>query len=665
MKRILIALTSLSLIAGFVAATPTRVNAAFSATSYGGSIDLYVSQYGTADGVDGGGSCSNPDFNTIQDAVDYAEWDIAGPTEIYICNGIYYEAIDSTIGLTLVGQNRLKTIIDGSQNAPGDPIINHYDAGDSISVWDMTIRNGNGSDGGALYTEDDFYCENSVFSGNESQLDGGAVYVDLDGDADLYNCSFVDNQASDEGGALYVTDIFTSERSTFTGNASEEDGGAVYADEFDYSRLDVFANNETMYDDGGAVYISEGYNEGTEIIGSIFRQNVADDEGGAVYYSNEYRITITSSSFIGNTAGDDGGALSLTGDDSTDYLTITGGPRTPTIFQGNYSDDNGGAIFVEDDEDSSGMNVTNARFTDNVSNESGGAIYSADEIRLTSSTFTGNRAESADGGAVYGSELIFVTRSTFTRNTSVDYDGGAIAASDDLTVSSSTFTNNTADDGGAIKADFTGTVTVDGSTFTGNQAQGDLNDDEACDDDGPEYCAGEGGAIFTWADQTTVTRSTFKNNSATDEGGAIMAAEDLSDAVLQVATSTFIGNQAEEAGAISSRNLDFLAISGSLFQANRAYGVDFSPNFDWAVGAVMVGVDFGDGYIISGNRFISNVGWGVGALYIVDDGCAESGDMFSAASMRANTWRSNRVTGGQPQSYRDVRHEGSFDDCLG
>jgi predicted outer membrane repeat protein len=661
MKRILIVLTSLSLIAGFVAATPARVNAAFSATSYGGSIDLYVSQYGTADGVDGGGSCSNPDFNTIQDAVDYAEWDFAGPTEIYICNGIYYEAIDSTIGLTLVGQNRLKTIIDGSQNAPGDPIINHYDAGDSISVWDMTIRNGNGNDGGALYTEDDFYCENSVFSGNDSQDDGGAVFVDLGSDADLYNCSFVDNQAGDEGGALYVTDVFRSELSTFTGNVSEEDGGAVHADEFDFSRRDVFANNETMYDDGGAVYISDGEYEDTEIIGSIFRQNVAGDEGGAVYYSQEYRITITSSSFIGNTAGDDGGAINMSGSDTTDYLTITGGPRTPTIFQGNYSSEDGGAIFVEDDEDSSGMNVTNARFTDNVSNESGGAIYSADEIRLTSSTFTGNRAESADGGAVYGSELIFVTRSTFTRNTSVDYDGGAIVAYDDLTVSSSTFTNNTADDGGAIKAYEEGDLTVDGSTFTGNQAQGDLDDGVglggACDDDGPEYCAGEGGAIFTYADTTNVSRSTFKNNSATDEGGAIMGDEDTSGSVMQVINSTFIGNQAEEAGAISSRTLNNLSIIGSLFQANRAYGVDFSPNFSWAVGAVMVEDD--GGYLISGNRFISNVGWGVGALYLVSD-CG-SAPTFSQASMRANTWRSNRVTGGQPQIYRDVRTEGNGD----
>lgn len=128
--------------------------------------------------------------------------------------------------------------------------------------------------------------------------------------------------------------------------------------------------------------------------------------------------------------------------------------------------------------------------------------------------------------------------------------------------------------------------------------------------------------------------------------------------------STFLGNQAQEAGAISSRTLDYLEIRGSLFQANRAYGVDFSPNFNWAVGAVMIAT-YGDSYVVAGNRFISNVGWGVGALYIVDDGCADSGDLFTAANMRANTWRSNRVTGGEPQSYRDVRHDGDFSGCGG
>jgi predicted outer membrane repeat protein len=655
MKRILIALTSLSLIAGFAVATPARVNASLSASTYTGTRDLYVSQYGVADGsYNDGNSCADPNFNTIQDAVDFAEWYWADATEIYICNGIYYEAIDATIGLTLVGEHRLKTIIDGSQNADGDQIIYHSSADDDfINIWDMTIRNGNGFDGGALYTAENFYCQNSVFSDNESQDDGGAVYVDDDASAELYNCSFLDNFANDDGGALYVTDSFASEGSTYANNQAEEQGGAVHADELNYSRLDLFHNNESVENDGGAIYVLSG-NVASVIDRSVFRQNTATERGGAVYYNEEYRLTITSSSFIGNSSTEeDGGAIFLKGDDSDDYLIITGGPRTPTIFQGNYSAEDGGAISVDDDNGSNGMSVTNARFTDNVAGYSGGAIESDNEINLYSSTFTGNRAEDA-GGAVSADEATTVSRSTFTRNTAVGQGGGAISANDNLTVTSSTFSNNAADDGGAIKIDLSGNLTVEGSTFTGNQAQGDLNDpDNVCTDDGPEFCGGRGGAIFTEAFETVVSRSTFKNNSATDEGGAIVAQDDDST-VLRVRNSTFIGNQAEEAGALSSRTLDFLELRGNLFQANRAYGVDFTPNFSWAVGAVMVETN-SDPYVIAGNRFISNVGWGVGALYLVDE-CGGT-PIFDQASMRANTWRSNRVTGREPQIYRDVRTE--------
>jgi predicted outer membrane repeat protein len=659
MKRILIVLTSLSLIAGFVAATPRPATAAPSFSSYGGDTDLVVSQYGSSDGIAvGAGTCAEPNFNTVQDAVDYAELEWGSATSIFICNGIYYEQIDATIGLTLVGEHKLKTILDGSQNVFGDGIIFHAPLGDdSISIWDMTIRNGDGDNGGALYTDGNFYCSNSVFSGNSASSDGGAVYVDSEQDASVQNCSFLNNNAGDEGGALYVTDSFASERSIYANNQAVEQGGAVHADELNYSRLDLFHNNESVENDGGAIYVYSG-NVASVIDRSVFRQNTATERGGAVYYDEEYRLTITSSSFIGNSStGEDGGAISLKGDDSDDYLIITGGPRTPTIFQGNYSAEDGGAISVDDDNGSNGMSVTNARFTDNIAGYSGGAIESDNEINLYSTTFTGNRAGDA-GGAVSADEATTVSRSTFTRNTAVSEGGGAISASDNLTVTSSTFTYNTADNGGAIKA-ANGTLTVEGSTFTGNQAQGDLDDGVgiggACDDDGPAFCAGEGGAIFTSAEETLITRSTFKNNSATDEGGAIMGDEDGGTPELRIRNSTFIGNQAEEAGALSSRTLYFIELRGNLFQANRAYGVDFTPNFNWAVGAVMVETA-GLPWVIAGNRFISNVGWGVGALYLVDD-CGVP--FFNQASMRANTWRSNRVTGGQPQIYRDVRTEGS------
>ena len=88
----------------------------------------------------------------------------------------------------------------------------------------------------------------------------------------------------------------------------------------------------------------------------------------------------------------------------------------------------------------------------------------------------------------------------------------------------------------------------------------------------------------------------------------------------------------------------------------RRWGLlrDLAAGIVLSAGAVMA-INF-DTWVIAGNRFISNTGRGVGALYLVDD-CGGT-PIFDQASMRANTWRSNRVTGGEPQIYRDVRTEG-------
>lgn len=670
MKRILIVLTSLSLIAGFVAATPAKVSAAPAQSTYdGGGIDYVVSQYGSL----GGDTCENPDFRTIQDAVDEAERHALGSADsvIYVCNGVYHEEIDATLGLTLVGENRQKTILDGSLNSEYEGGI--IDSSDDVTVWDITLRNGDADNqGGAIYTSNgagpgsgEVYCNNSVFISNTSGDDGGAIHAS--NDVHVANCIFDQNYSDDDGGAIYTQDSFYSYSSTYTNNEAYEDGGVVHADELILSRLDLFANNRTDDDDGAAIYVSTGDQEGT-IDRSVFRQNFADDEGGAVYYSNNYYLTIISSSFIDNYAEDDGGALNLTGSSfggDDDYLSISGTSRAPTLFQGNYTTDNGGAIFVENSYGINGMYVSNARFTDNVAEYAGGAIYSENEITLSTVTFTGNQARDGNGGAITGYEGIEVNRSTFTRNVSFNSDGGAIFANDYLEITASTFSSNTADDGGAITKESNGSMIVEGSTFTANQAHGDEGVD-VCTTDGPSFCAGQGGAIWTYGD-STISRSTFKNNSATDEGGAIMANDESSSgADLRVLTSTFIGNQAEEAGALSARYLDMLELRGNLFQSNRAFGADPTPQFNWAVGAVMIAMDVAEqNHLVIGNRFISNVGWGVGALYIVDDECADSGDLFTAANMRANTWRSNRVTGGQPQTYRDVRHDGDFSGCGG
>ena len=104
--------------------------------------------------------------------------------------------------------------------------------------------------------------------------------------------------------------------------------------------------------------------------------------------------------------------------------------------------------------------------------------------------------------------------------------GGAIyCKKGSLTVSNCIFTANKANIGGAIYADKFSLI-VNNCTFTKNQAK-------------------SGGAIACY-EKTTINKSTFKNNKATVEGGAIDSIEST------INNSVFTSNQAKNGGAICS-----------------------------------------------------------------------------------------------------------------
>jgi predicted outer membrane repeat protein len=641
MKRILIVLTSLSLIVGFVAATPIPASAAPSFSTYGpdwggsGSGELVVSQFGSEAGTDVDGSCAEPDFNTIQGAVNWAEEEWGLETTIFICNGIYFEQVDSTIGLTLVGEHRAKTILDGANNNNSTVFVAGGTTEQDITVQDLTFRNGDssaspGHDGGAVWAQDDVYCYNSTFIDNFAADEGGAIYSQDDGhEVYVQDCAFSGNDA-EYGGAISA-DEFSSLRSIFTGNNAASNGGAVYTEEGFGNITDSLFDGNISGSDGGAIHTDADTEVDSTIYRTIFKNNSTDSggDGGAIYIDGDYYIDLKASSFIGNSAND-GGAIYLCADDELNVLATSTAGRVQTLFQGNRSDDDGGAI-VQFDCARADLRLTNARFLDNVAGDDGGAVYMDDGLLyVTGSTFTGNRAEE-DGGAINTSDDTEIRTSTFTRNSSEDQDGGALSICNDILISSSSFINNLAEGGGAIESECTDSFVVEGSTFVGNIAD-----------------SGDGGAIEGEMGLASITRSTFRNNSATDDGGALA----LFYGTVAVLNSTFLGNSAEEAGALWSFEAN-LELRGNLFQANRGFGNDVTPSFTWNSGAVLVYLDT-DTFNIRGNRFISNSGRGVGALYLLECGATPT---FDQAAMRSNTWRSNRVTGGEPQIYRDVRTE--------
>ena len=269
---------------------------------------------------------------------------------------------------------------------------------------------------------------------------------------------------------------------------------------------------------------------------STFINNQANFYGGAIYF-DEIRGGITNSKFIDNSASD-GGAVYA----NQKYIHIDN-----CAFIKNDAN-NGAAVYVNGEKGK----IHNSLFENNTASRSGGAIYwNYITGIVTTSNFTFNKAKS--GGAIYWNhEYGKVSDCQFANNTATE-DGGAIYWNDDYgTVDSSYFENNTASRyGGAIFWDYD-YGNVIGSVFIKNTA----------DDGGAIYF--REGVIFISKNQT-VENSTFQENRAENNGGAIYLAAKQSSIV----NSSFIKNQATKGGAIYSSNEEE-TISKLVFISNTA-----------------------------------------------------------------------------------------------
>jgi hypothetical protein len=173
------------------------------------------------------------------------------------------------------------------------------------------------------------------------------------------------------------------------------------------------------------------------------------DSGGGVH--NSGTLTVTNSTFSGNTAFIGGGIYSDSGS-----LMVTN-----STFSGNKAYE-GGGIYNDGT-----LTVTNSTFSGNAADESGGGIFNWYMLMVTDSTFSGNYA--SDGGGINNMGTLTVTNSTFSMNGATDGGGGIDNDHGMLTVTNSTFSGNSASwVGGGIYN--MGTLTVTNSTFSGNTA---------------------------------------------------------------------------------------------------------------------------------------------------------------------------------------------------
>lgn len=399
-------------------------------------------------------------------------------------------------GHTITADNT--TVPSGGSNPFTGSVIDNRATDDGVPTTTITDTNFQGS--GTQINTSGAAISNSGTMSIEGTTSGGVNVQAGTINPDNFSSSYKDHSVRGNGGAIENQGSMMISNTLFGGAEGDGNhaaqlggtdgfGGAIdnnIAGDTD-GQLDIY-NSAFSYNSsdsfGGAVANRNGI---VNIYNSVLNNNSAVTQGGAIV--NGATTYITNSSLNNNNGGYYGGAI-------TNSLTISG--------------------VVEDT--SSYLELTGVSLSNNTAQNGGGAIYNAGTtsadvthtVVVNNSTFTNNTATigiAGVGGAIYNSvptgengsvSIATINNSTFKSN-AASGSGGAIANSGTMNITNSAFDGNG-----------TGTyVNQDGDTVNVNTLQGGA-------------ISNTQSGIYGTSDTTlNVTNSTFTNNVAQNNGGAL------------------------------------------------------------------------------------------------------------------------------------------------
>ena len=383
-----------------------------------------------------------------------------------------------------------------------------------------------------------------VFEDNKSDL-GGAVYGEQC-TLEVLRSEFIDNLASQKGGAIYVTDPGSQleiSDSHFRNNTVTEGGidGTVYR-----------RSGELIEHDRYFIFKSPG------------------NGGGAVAVSSVERLSVIATEFWTNRATS-GGAIHATLD-ATDLIDFE--DDLFVRIEDCHFQDNQAAIIEE-------------TAWSNTEESIGGAIYFASStatlktLEIAGSTFRTNHAE-ASGGALHIVTVqlgdIDIDGCLFDGNRAEKAGGAALLRnSGGITLRNTTWQRNAAGLGGAIMltngAHFTAKPVLDGSGNEDSKTQNLFEENSAVDGAGL-MCAGCG---------TVLLRNVnFKKNKARRVGGGLFVLDSSHD--IRIEQSHFHDNAAMRGGGAAMRS----AASVTFGSARSDWWNEFLRNTAASGGGVFV-----------------------------------------------------------------------------
>lgn len=315
-------------------------------------------------------------------------------------------AVVSFTGLSVDGRGLFRPfhIVNGSDVTLDDVVVKgNSDGGDGQAGWGMRVVNStvtmssssfiefvdaSGFSGAHLGIDNSIFTGTNVDFSNGTAFVGGAVHATSGSELRLTGSTFTDNTAQ-SGGALFASDsvLIDLTASFFSNNeALGGSGGALQV--WDTGLL--FLNGTDFWDnvsaaDGGHAEVSN-----TDVIAtsSIFSGGVASNVGGAFKVEAlliSGVVDIDGSAFIGNIAGDEGGALHLR---EVDTFHLVRNEFCNNFVTGPYSI--GGALFLWASGNLDSL-ITGSVFNANVAGDTAGAIDCANGsvLDLVNNTIVG------------------------------------------------------------------------------------------------------------------------------------------------------------------------------------------------------------------------------------------------------------------------------------
>ncbi len=440
------------------------------------------------------------------------------------------------------------------------------------------ISNGSDAKGGGVFLGGKSFINDSVFSKNSAN-DGGAAAFFKKSTASLINVRFFENKALGEdlggGGAIFnFQGELSIDRSKFEGNYALGEGGGALENTGDLNISNsIFSKNSSKEHDtsnlpsntsfgfGGAVLLISGSKVNIENV--LFQNNIAANNGGAIYNDKNSILNIRDSKFISNSASlKYGGALYNEGNL---YLR-------DTLFSKNNSKKLGGAVGLGDGE----SEIVACDFKYNKSYLNGGALYlspNSKKAKIVDSLFFSNSADkfgggvfnqaslegdflvfekneaSLSGGGVYNFEDSFFNLSnSLLKSNSAKSGGGGVLNAGEMEIEDSEISyNQTKEYGGGIKCLSGSNLSVKSGLISYNTASN-----------------GAGAAVFNGG-ILKIYKSAIYLNEAEDFGGGILN----SKSKVYITNSTFYKNRANLGGGVANNNSpSFLKLTHATFADN-------------------------------------------------------------------------------------------------